>query len=114
PSARARHPLVIIGNTIFTGLLLLILAGGATFYFGERKLEAPGPLERERSVVIESKKGLRDIADLLKREGVIDNTLPFIAGAMVLGVKEDLKAGEYMFERQASMLEVLKTIVEGR
>jgi len=114
PSARARHPLVIIGNTIFTGLLLLILAGGATFYFGKRKLEAPGPLERERSVVIESKKGLRDIADLLKREGVIDNTLPFIAGAMVLGVKEDLKAGEYMFERQASMLEVLKTIVEGR
>ncbi len=114
PSARARHPLVIIGNTIFTGLLLLILAGGATLYFGKRKLEAPGPLDRERSVLIESKKGLRDIADLLKREGVIDNTLPFIAGAMVLGVKEDLKAGEYMFERQASMLDVLKTIVEGR
>jgi UPF0755 protein len=114
PSARARHPLVIIGNTIFTGLLLLILAGGATLYFGKRKLEAPGPLERERSVLIENKKGLRDIADLLKREGVIDNTLPFIAGAMVLGVKEDLKAGEYMFERQASMLDVLKTIVEGR
>ncbi len=59
PSARARNPIVIIGNAIFTGLLLFILAAGGTLYFGKHKLEAPGPLERERSVVIDSKKGLR-------------------------------------------------------
>jgi len=114
PSARARHPIVIMGNAIFTGVLLLIMAFGATLYFGKLKLEAPGPLDRERNVVIPSKKGLNEIANLLRQEGVIDQTIPFIAGAILLGYKEDLKAGEYMFERQASMLDVMKTIVEGR
>jgi UPF0755 protein len=114
PSARARHPIVIMGNAIFTGILLLIMAFGATLYFGKLKLEAPGPLDRERNVVIPSKKGLNEIANLLRQEGVIDQTIPFIAGAILLGYKEDLKAGEYMFERQASMLDVMKTIVEGR
>jgi len=114
PSARVRNPVVMAGNAVFTGLLLLILAAGAVIYFGKQKLEAAGPLDRDRSVVIESRKGVRDIADTLKREGVIDQTLPFIAGAILLGVKEDLKAGEYVFEARTSMAKVLQTMVEGR
>jgi UPF0755 protein len=114
PSARVRNPVVMVGNAIFTGLLLLIAAAGAVIYFGKQKLEAPGPLERDRSVVIESRKGVRDIADTLKREGVIDQTLPFIAGAKLLGVGDELKAGEYLFEAHTSMAKVLQTMVEGR
>lgn len=114
PSRRTRHPIVIVGNAIFTGLLLFILAGGVTLYFGKRKLEAPGPLERERSVLIESRKGLREIAGVLQREGVIDQTLPFIAGAVALRVTHELKAGEYLFEPHASMSDVLNTMIEGR
>lgn len=114
PSRRARHPVVIVGNAIFTGLLLLILAGGATLYLGKHKLEAPGPLERERSVLIESKKGLREIASVLQREGVIDQTLPFIAGAVVMRATDELKAGEYLFEPHASQLDVLNTMIEGK
>lgn len=114
PSRRARHPAVIAGNAIFTGLLLLIFAAGATAYLGKHKLEAPGPLDRERSVLVESKKGLREIASLLQREGVIDQTLPFIAGAIVLRATDALKAGEYLFEPGASQLDVLNTMIEGR
>src|SRR5712692_7860745 len=40
PSRRARHPLVMIGNAFFTGLLLLIFAGGVTLYLGRHKLTA--------------------------------------------------------------------------
>jgi UPF0755 protein len=114
PSARVRNPIVMAGNAIFSGLLLLILAGGTVLYFGKKKLEAAGPLERDRSVVIQPRKGLRDIADTLKNEGVIDQTLPFIAGAKILGVGDELKAGEYLFEAHSSMAKVLQTIVEGR
>jgi UPF0755 protein len=114
PSARVRNPIVMVGNAIFTGLLLLILAGGTVLYFGKKKLETAGPLERDRSVVIPPKKGLREIADPLKNEGVIDQTLPFIAGAKFLGVGDELKAGEYLFEAHSSMAKVLQTIVEGR
>jgi UPF0755 protein len=114
PSRRVRNPFVIIGNTIFTGLLLLIMAIGAVLYFGEKKLVAPGPLDRDRNVVIQSRKGVRDIADTLKREGVIDQTLPFIAAAVFLRVTDEMKAGEYLFEAHSSMASVLKTMVEGR
>jgi UPF0755 protein len=114
PSARVRNPIVMVGNAIFTGLLLLILAGGTVVYFGKKKLEAPGPLERDRSVVIQPKKGLREIAATLKNEGVIDQTLPFIAGAKIVRVGDELKAGEYLFEAHSSMAKVLQTIVDGR
>ena len=114
PSARARNPIVMIGNAIFTGLLLLILGGGATLYLGRYKLAAPGPLDRERTVVIQRGQGISAIAETLKREGVIDQVFPFVAGAVVLRVTDEMKAGEYLIEPHASMRDVLAAIVDGR
>jgi UPF0755 protein len=114
PSQRARNPLVIIGNAVFTGLLLFIFAGGAALYIGRHKLTAPGPLDRERTVVIQRGQGIRDIAETLKREGIIDQVFPFVAGAVALRVTDELKAGEYLIEPRASMRDVLAAIVEGR
>src|SRR5204862_4184689 len=108
------NPIVMIGNAIFTGLLLLILAGGATLYVGRYKLAAPGPLDRERTVVIQRGQGISSIAETLKREGVIDQVFPFVAGAVALRVTDEMKAGEYLIEPHASMREVLAAIVEGR
>src|ERR1700687_6400454 len=76
PSRRARNPLVIIGNAVFPGISLLIFAGGATLYIGRHKLTTPGPLERERTIVIQRGQGIRDIAETLKRDGVIDQVFP--------------------------------------
>src|SRR5471032_198318 len=114
PSRRARNPLVIIGNAIFTGLLLLIFAGGATLYLGRGKLTAVGPLERERTIVFQRGQGIREIAETLKREGVIDQVFPFVAGAVAFRVTDEMKAGEYLIEPHASMRDVLSAIVDGR
>jgi UPF0755 protein len=114
PSARARHPLVIVGNAIFTVVLLLIIGSGAALYLGKRKFDAPGPLDRERTVVIPKGQGIRDIAVLLQREGVIDQPSLLVAAAFVLRALDDLKAGEYVFDRRAAMRDVLDTIIEGR
>jgi len=114
PSRRARHPLVMIGNAFFTGLLLLIFAGGVTLYLGRHKLTAAGPLDRERTIVIQRGQGIRDIAETLKREGVIDQVFPFVAGAVALRVTDEMKAGEYLIEPHASMRDVLTAVVEGR
>jgi UPF0755 protein len=113
-SRRARHPIVVIGNAILTLIVLLIIAGGGAIYYGKTRFEAAGPLDRERTVVIPRGQGIREIAELLRREGVIEQPLLFVGAVALLRVTNDLKAGEYLFERSASMREVVDTLVEGR
>src|SRR5947208_7970547 len=114
PSRRARHPLVIAGNAIFTIVLVIALAGGLAWSFGKHKFEAAGPLDREKIVNIPRGLGLREIADLLARENVIDQPWVFIGGVLVLKAKDDLKYGEYKFARQITLRETIETIVEGK
>ncbi|HEV2000350.1 MAG TPA: endolytic transglycosylase MltG, partial [Xanthobacteraceae bacterium] len=114
PSRRVRHPIVVVGNAIFTLVVLVIIGGGAGLYMGKRKFDAAGPLDRERTVMIQRGQGIRDIAEQLRREGVIDQPLWFVTGATLMRVTDELKAGEYLFERNASMRDVLALLVEGR
>jgi UPF0755 protein len=115
PSRRARNPLVIIGNAIFTLLILVLIVGGGAVVLGKTRLEAPGPLQEDKVVVIPPRSGLMDIADLLTREGVIEeHRLIFIGGVFALKARSELKAGEYLFTRQASVRDVVETIVEGK
>jgi len=114
PSRRARNPLVIVGNAVFTLLLLVLIVGGAAVVVGKTRFEAPGPL-REDKVVSIPRSGMVEIADLLRREGVIDeHRLIFIGGVLAMKARSELKAGEYQFTKGASVRDVVETIVEGR
>ena len=110
-SSRVRHPLVIIGNIIFTLFLLLVIIVGLGYAAVRQRLDVPGPLASERVVNIPRGLGKREIADLLNREGVIEQPLMFVASVLL---REDLKYGEYQFPRRASLHEVIDTIVEGK
>src|SRR4051794_10076888 len=114
PSRRARHPLVIAGNAIFTIILVLALAGGLLYSYGKHKFEQQGPLDHDKVVNIPKGLGLREIADLLARENVIEQPFVFIGGVLVLKAKDDLKYGEYKFARQITLRETIETIVEGK
>src|SRR3954469_9011146 len=114
PSRRARHPLVIAGNAIFTIIIVLAIAVGVVYSFGKQKFDTAGPLDRERVVNIPRGLGLREIADLLARENVIDQPWVFIGGVLVLKAKDELKYGEYKFAKQATLRETIETIVEGK
>jgi UPF0755 protein len=113
-SARARHPLVVIGNAVISALVLVALAAGIALFFGKQRFEAAGPLAADRIVNIPRGSGMRDIADILSREGVIDEPWLFMGGVLVLKAREDLKAGEYEFKAHSSMRDVVATIVEGK
>ena len=114
-SRRTRNPLVIVGNAIFTLLILVVIAGGVAFAVGKTRFEAPGPLDREKAVNIPSRLGILDIADLLRREGVIDeHPMIFLGGVIALKARADLKSGEYVFSRKASVRDVVETMVEGK
>lgn len=113
-SQRVRHPLVVAGNALFMFLLLASLAIGGALYLGKSRFEAPGPLENDKIVNIPRGLGVRDIADLLTREGVIEQPWVFTGGVYVLKQKESLKYGEYQFAKHASLGDVLETITEGK
>jgi UPF0755 protein len=114
PSRRARHPIVIVGSAVFTLILVAAIAVGFALAMGKQRFDAPGPLEQARIVNIPKSYGLRDIADLLQREGVIDQPWVFIGGVLVMKARNELKFGEYEFRKQASLKDVVETIVEGK
>jgi UPF0755 protein len=114
-SERARNPFVVVGNAIITILLVGMIGTGAAYYYGRQKLEAPGPLPEDKIVNIPSRAGMADIADVLQREGVIDNNRwAFIGAVLALKARSELKPGEYSFQRNASLRDVIGTIVEGK
>jgi UPF0755 protein len=115
PSRRARNPLVIVGNAVLTVMVLVLLLGGAAVVFGKSRFEAPGPLPEDKIVTIPPRSGIVEIADLLNREGVMDaHRLVFIGGVFALKARSELKAGEYLFPKRASVRDVVETIVEGK
>ena len=114
-SDRARNPFVVVGNAIITLLIILMIGAGTAYYYGRQILESPGPLQEDKVVNIPARAGKRDIADVLQREGVINiNPWFFIGGVLALKASQDLKPGEYQFQKNASVRDVIGTIVEGK
>jgi UPF0755 protein len=111
---RVRHPIVVVGNAIFTLLVVVSIAIGAGLFIGRQRFEAPGPLAEDKVVNIPRGLGIRDIADLLQREGVIDQPYVFMGGVIVLKARGELKYGEYQFSKQSSVSDVVDTIIEGK
>ncbi|MFC0243299.1 endolytic transglycosylase MltG [Rhodopseudomonas telluris] len=114
-SDHARNPLVIVGNAIITILLIVMLGAGGIYVYGKQKIEAAGPLTEDKVVNIPQRAGLGDIAEILQREGVIENNRwVFIGSVLALKARADLKPGEYAFQKSASLRDVIGTIVEGK
>jgi UPF0755 protein len=113
-SKRVRHPLVVMGNAIFTFLVIITVAVGGGLFIGKQRFEAPGPLAEDKVVNIARGLGTKDIADLLTREGVIDQPWVFMGGVLVLKSRGDIKAGEYQFTKNASLADVVETMIENK
>src|ERR1700710_1029092 len=114
-SERARNPFVVVGNAVITIVLVAMLGGGGAYFYGRQKIEAPGPLPEDKIVNIPARAGMTDIADILQREGVIDNNRwAFIGSVFALKARSELKPGEYLFQKNASLRDVIGTIVDGK
>ena len=113
-SLRARHPIVVIGNAIITFVVLFAIVVGATIMIGKQRLDRPGPLGEDKVVNIPRGAGVRDIADLLVKEGVIDQPWTFVGAVVVRKARDDLKSGEYVFSKQATLGDVIATLLEGK
>jgi UPF0755 protein len=113
-SKRVRHPLVVFGNAVFTFLVIITVAVGAAAFFGKQRFDAPGPLAEDKIVNVPRGLGVKDIADMLVREGVIDQPWVFIGGVVVLKSRGDIKFGEYQFPKNASLADVVEIMIENK
>ncbi|WP_458756243.1 endolytic transglycosylase MltG [Afipia sp. TerB] len=114
-SDRVRNPFVVAGNAIITGLLLLIIAAGGIYVYGKQVLSAKGPLTADKVVNIPQRAGMADIGEILQREGVITaDKWTFIGSVIAMRARTELKSGEFLFPKQASLADVIGTIVEGK
>lgn len=111
----ARSPLVVFGNAVITFVILVMLATGGVYVYGKQALESPGPLQDDKVVNIPTRAGKGDIAEVLQREGVIDaNRWVFLGAVFALKAAQDLKPGEYLFQKNANLRDVIGTIVDGK
>src|SRR3954454_24100352 len=114
-SERARNPFIIVGNAIITLILISMIGVGGAYVYGKQMLEAPGPLKEDKIVNIPARAGKGDIAETLQKEGVIDvSRWVFIGSVFALKASSDLKPGEYEFRKNATLRDVIGTIVEGK
>ena len=90
-------------------LLLAIIAGN--FIYG---WTAPGPLEREVTVVIKPGSSITLAAQQLEKDGVIKSADAFVNRARIFGGTSTIKAGEFIIQPQASNAELLSILTGGK
>lgn len=99
--------------SLFVLFALAMLGAGIAAIVGYNTFVAEGPLQQEKTVLLEKGLGITEIAGTLKREGIIENDNMFSAAAVLTGARGRLKAGEYRFEPGASMRQVMNKIASG-
>ena len=115
-SERARNPFVIVGNAIITIILVLMIGAGGGLRLRQADdrgcRPAAGGQDRQHSARARARP---DIAEILQREGVIDNNPLGVHRQRVCAEgRSELKPGEYSFQKNASLRDVIGTIVEGK
>ncbi|MCR4266849.1 endolytic transglycosylase MltG [Nitratireductor sp. ZSWI3] len=113
-SRRARSQFIVFLNFVFSSLVFLVVLAGIAFYFGKREFERPGPSGSAEIVLIKPNTGVREIANILEREGLISDARVFLVGVRAHGADGQLKAGEYEVKAGASMQEIMELLKSGR
>jgi len=113
PPSRRRPTL-----SAFSGFLSFLLVAALASMFGlvwsQQRIRAPGPLTTSKVLYIAPGTEVPDIIAQLDHEGVIDS--PFLLNIELLleGNRSKVKAGEYLFKQNASLREVIDTLVSGK
>ncbi len=113
-SRRAKNKFVVMASGIFTFLMLVVIGLGAVMFIGKYQFDSAGPLDTATNVNVQRGKGVREIAQQLERDGVIDQAWVFVGGIFLNKAQNALKAGEYVIPEHASMRQVMDILVEGK
>jgi UPF0755 protein len=113
PPPRRRRPRLSAASGFLSFMLIAAVALFLGFLWGEHRLREPGPLTSDKVVFIE-RGSVLDILSTLESQGVIDSAIFVNAALWAEGKRESVKAGEYLFHANASMRDVIDTLVSGK
>lgn len=101
---------------VFLALVGLLAAGSiaAGGYFAYREAARPGPLAEDAIILLKPGSSVSAIAEKLEGAGAVRYPLLFVAAVRVRGAQRALKAGEYEIPAEASVLEIIDLLIEGK
>ncbi|ODR94409.1 hypothetical protein AUC70_06985 [Methyloceanibacter stevinii] len=111
------HPVLRLFDGLLNFVLIVAVLVASFFYFLRVEFDRPGPLQVSTIFAVPKGASTTSIANRLTEEGVITDRRIFMAAIfyfMRLKGEGTLKAGEYQFDKQATMREVLNTLVDGK
>ncbi len=111
---RPQHPLVVFFNRLMTFLLIVLICVAGLFYLVRRQFDQPGPLAYPTVFVVPRGEGVSAIARRLEQDGIINDRWTFFIASRYFKVHDKIKAGEYNIKVNASLRDVLDTLVEGK
>lgn len=71
------------------------------------------PLDVSKEIIIKEGVGTYAIADILKKEGVIENKFVFVAYTFITGNEKKLQAGRYLFKPGVTIPDIIYSIASG-
>jgi len=113
-SRQSRNQFVVFMNFVVSALMLMVLVGGAAFYFGKRAFDSPGPAAEATAFLVKPNTGVQEISNQLERRGLISDARIFQVGVRASGSDSALKAGEYQIEAGASMRDIMELLESGK
>jgi UPF0755 protein len=117
PPEEDPHPFLRMFDGLFNFVFIMACVAAAIFFYVRVEFDRPGPLPVSTVLVVPKGEGVSAIAERLERDGIIADRRIFMTSIlyfMYLKGHGTLKAGEYEFDKNATMRQVLDTLVEGK
>lgn len=96
-------------------LLLLLIAGCATIaFFYDYAIHQPMPVDRDILFLVQKGDSLNKIAKKLKEYGLVKNEYLFIFYSRINKIYPQVKAGEYLFDKNISLVQLSEKLVSGK
>ena len=111
---RRRRPTLSALSGFLSFLLVVAFVAIFGLVWNQQRLRAPGPLAASKVLYIAPGTEVPDIIDLLDREGVIDSPFLLNVELVLENNRSKVKAGEYLFKQNASLRDIIDTLVSGR
>jgi len=109
---RPERPITNFVSGLLSFFVIALFIFVAAFIVAQRQISAPGSLTADRVVIVRG--SMADVVDQLEREGVTDKGFLLTLYWQLTGKSSQIKGGEYLFRKEASLEQITDTLIEGK